>query len=70
MEVSGKYYCPDNIIINYDYPIKIKNPEKRLLIDYFILDTEKKTLKLHDDTTSDSFLDEFKNIEKLEITKR
>ena len=50
MEVSGKYYCPDNIIINYDYPIKIKNPEKRLLIDYFILDTEKKTLKLHDDT--------------------
>lgn len=69
MEVSGKYYCPDNIIINYDYPIKIKNPEKRLLIDYFILDTEKKTLKLHDDTLSDSFLDEFKNIEKLEITK-
>lgn len=69
MEIAGKYYCPDNIIINYDYPIKVKNPEKRLLIDYFILDTEKKTLKLYDDAQNDSFLDEFKSIEKIEITK-
>ena len=69
MEINGKYYCPGNIIIDWKEIIKL-NPEKEVLIDYFILDKENKTLKLYDkDNLEDSFLDAFENIKKIQVEK-
>ena len=69
MEIAGKYYCPGNIIIDWKEIIKL-NPEKEVLIDYFILDKENKTLKLYDkDNLEDSFLDAFENIKKIQVEK-
>ena len=67
-EIDGKYYCPGNIIIDGGEIIKL-NSDKEVLIDYFILDKEKKTFKLYDTDLKDSFLDSFKNIEKIQMEK-
>ena len=69
MEIDGKYYCPGNIIIGDGEVRKIEKTESQMLIDYFILDIEKKTFKIYDDSAHDSFLDTFKNIEKIQIEK-
>ena len=66
MEINGNYYCPGNVIIDHGNVIKLE-PEKQELIDYFILDKENKTLSLYDSVISDSFIDDFKNIDSIEM---
>ena len=67
-EINGIYYCPGNVIIDHGEVIQLES-EKEVLMDYFILDKEKKTLKLYDSRIPDSFLDGFENIEKIEMIK-
>ena len=67
-EINGIYYCPGNIIIK-DGEIIHLEPEKQELLDYFILDKEKKTLTVFDSNLKDSFTDSFENIDKIEIYK-
>ena len=69
LEINADYYCPGNVIIKAGEVQKIENPERKMLIDYFILDLEKKTLEVSDKRIRDSFPDAFKNIEKIEIRK-
>ena len=68
MEINGIYYCPGNVIIDHGKVIQLES-EKEVLMDYFILDKEKKTLRLYDSSIKDSFLDGFENIEKIEMIK-
>lgn len=68
MEINGIYYCPGNVIIDHGNIIQLES-EKQVLIDYFVLDKENKTLKLYDKKILDSFVDCFKNIEKIEMKK-
>jgi len=69
MEINGRYYCPGNIIIEYGQIHKLENPEKQILIDYFILDMEKKILQIYDPRIEDSFKDTFEQLEKIEIRR-
>jgi len=69
VEINGIYYCPGNIIIDNGVIIKLENPEREILIDYFILDLQRKKLQLYDPRIEDSFIDFFKNIEKIDIRK-
>lgn len=66
MEIDGIYYCPGNIIINNGNVVKLE-PEKQVLMDYFILDKENKTIRLFDKRLEDSFLDGVQDIEKIEM---
>ena len=68
MEINGIYYCPGNVIIDQGRVIQLES-EKQVLMDYFILDKEKKTLSLYDSNISDSFVDGFENIEKIEMRR-
>ena len=68
MEINGIYYCPGNVIIDHG-EVKQLESEKEVLMDYFILDKEKKTLRLYDSRFQDSFVDSFENIEKIEMIK-
>ena len=68
MEINGVYYCPGNIIIDYEDVIKLES-EKQVLIDYFILDKENKTIETYDDTISDPFIVSLQHIEKIEMKK-
>ena len=69
VEINGDYYCPGNIVIDGDSIKKIENPEKQILIDYFILDLENKKLKTYNPRIKDAFSDAFDNIEKIEIRR-
>ena len=68
MEINGIYYCPGNVIIDHG-EVKQLESEKEVLMDYFILDKEKKTLRLYDSSIQDSFIDSIENIEKIEMIK-
>ena len=68
LEINGIYYCPGNVIIDHGC-VKHLESEKEVLMDYFILDKEKKTLRLYDEYDEDSFLDAFENIEKIQMKK-
>ena len=67
-EINGIYYCPGNIIINKGKVIQL-DPSKQVLMDYFILDKENKTVSLYDTSINDSFVDLFEDIEKIEIIR-
>ena len=64
-------YGPNNVIIN-DYKIEEKylNKSRYLVIDYFIIDLQKKHIFLYDDELNDSFVDDFMDIDKIEIIKQ
>lgn len=84
MEINGVYYCPGNIIIKNNTPHNLGEKEKtvgagveekvepqgnKILIDYFVVDTSKKTIELYDQTLKDSFVDTVQDIEKIDVTK-
>ena len=70
-EIANIYYCINNIIIDRYEPLDIyEQKEKYLLFDYFILDLENKKIKLYSLTAQDSFIDNFNNINKIEIKKQ
>ena len=68
MEINGIYYCPGNVIIDHGKVIQLE-PEKQVLMDYFILDKESKTLSVYDKSIKDSFIDGFQDIESIEMKK-
>ena len=68
MEVNGVYFCPGNVIIDNGNVIKL-DPEKQILIDYFIIDRTKKIITLYDSSIEDSFTEGLEDIEKIEVSK-
>lgn len=69
MEINRTYYCPGNIVIDGENIQRLENPEKNLLIDYFVVDTEKKTISTYDSEIQDSFVDDLTDLERIEIRK-
>ena len=68
-ETGNKYFCPNNIIID-NYEVKRYAKEKYIVMDYFILDLEKKEISLYPNCNyTDSFIDGLKDIERIEIKK-
>lgn len=67
-EINNIYYCPNNIIIHngiiYQAP-----QEQYILMDYFMLDIKNKKIFLIDQNIEDGFINEYKNIETIEIKK-
>lgn len=68
-EYNGRYFCPGNIIIDNGEVVKLKNPEKQMLIDNFILDMKNKNITPYVEWLNDSFIDGLQNIEKIEVIK-
>lgn len=70
-EINNIYYCPNNIIIdNYTVIDKYsKEPERYIVMDYFVIDLKLKTIKLYDSRMVDSFIGDFKNIENIIVSK-
>lgn len=68
IEVNGVFYCENNIIINGGNIIKLE-PEKYLIIDYFIVDLVHKEIKLYDEFLHDSFLKGLGDIKNIKIEK-
>ncbi len=67
-EKHNIYYCPDNIIID-NFNVKKYSKEKYLVLDHFILDLEKKKIKLYNFLANDSFIESIGKINKIEIRK-
>ncbi|MEE3343023.1 MAG: hypothetical protein VZS44_02920 [Bacilli bacterium] len=68
-ELNNIYYCPKNIIID-NGKIKTFDKSRYIIIDYFIVDLKEKTIKLYDESLIDSFVDDLKKIDKIEISKK
>lgn len=65
-------YCPGNVVVAYNYIKQFENTEQQILMDKFVLDLKEKTLVMYGPgkyVTEDSFVDAFKNIEKIERHK-
>ena len=67
-EIYNIYYCPDNIIID-NFEAKQLEKEKYVLLDYFVLDLQEKTIKTYDSAVDDSFSYSMENVEKIKIEK-
>ena len=68
-EMNNVYYCPNNVIIDTFHPIKL-DKDKFLVLDYFILDLQKRKLDTYDAfgiKIYESFVDSFKKIDKIDI---
>ena len=70
-EFNNVYYCSNNIIIdNFKVIDKYsKEPERYIVLDYFIIDLKEKTIKLYDERLKDGFIDEHKNIGNIVVSK-
>ena len=66
-EINNIYYCPNNIIIDNFRVKRLK--QNKLLIDYFILDLQNKTISLYDHNCDDCLPDTMKEIRQIQITK-
>lgn len=69
-EINGIYYCPGNVIIDHGKIVKLE-PERFVLMDYFILDKKTKSISVYDDKIEDCFASYFDKdgIEKIEVKK-
>lgn len=66
-EINNVYYCPDNIVIFNRWPSQYEK-EKYLIMDYFVLDLEKKKIDTYDDRDLyDSFPKSINAISKIRI---
>ena len=67
MEINNVYYCDNNVIIDN---FEVKRLENRyVLMDYFIVDLSKNTIRLYDNSIKDSFIDSFGEIEKINLER-
>ena len=66
-EINTIYYCPNNIIIDNFRVKRLK--QNKLLIDYFILDLQNKTISLYNHNCDDCLPDTMKEIRQIQITK-
>ena len=67
-EIDGTYYCPGNIVISKNEPKQLGDSGNVILMGHYILDLERKEMRLYDEKSQDSFIDAFENIEKIEVT--
>ena len=67
-KINDIYYCPDNIIID-KVGVHHLPKDHLILADYFIIDTQKKTVKLYDQSLQDSFIKYLSNLKKIDINK-
>ena len=67
-EINNIYYCPNNIIIDRS-EVKQLPKEKYIVLDYFIIDLVNKKIETYDKKIKDSFLDDLKDIEKIDVYK-
>lgn len=63
-EINNIYYCPNNIIID-NGRLKRYEKEKYLIIDYFILNLERKRIDVYDRNIYDSFLGTIGDINRI-----
>ena len=68
-EINNIYYCPGNIIID-NFEVKELAREKYIVFDYFILDLVSKKISLYDESVEDSFVDDFNDIDTIEIKRQ
>ena len=69
-EIGNIYYCPNNIIID-NFNVKQYDKEKYIILDYFILDLQNKTINLYDDKgIDDDFVTILDNIEKIRVESK
>ena len=68
MAINRIYYCPGSIMICFGDVIKPKNLESQIVMDYFVLDMKKKTIKLCDESIGDSFIDSLQDLQDAQIT--
>lgn len=68
LEINNIYYCTNNVIIdNYDV---IEYPkEKYLIINYFIINFQDKTISLYDRVNDEYLIEMLGNIKNIEIIK-
>ena len=70
LEINGRYFCPGNIVIDYGQAIKIGEPERKVLIENFLIDLTDKTIRQYDaESYKDSFIEDLTDIERIEITR-
>ena len=69
MEILGEYYCPDNIVILGGDPQIAIAPEKGIVMDNFCIDFENKRIVQISAGEPDVFLDDLKDIEKIDVEK-
>ena len=79
LEINGVYFCPGNIVIDYGGKvIKVGEPERKVLIENFVVDLISKTITQYgtcaykngiviDWSYEDSITDDLTDIEKIEI---
>lgn len=69
--LNDVYYCENNYIIDNDEVIKTyaKNPERYIVMDYYIIDLMDKTISLYDERLKDSFPSSIGKIDSFEIRK-
>lgn len=70
-KLNDVYYCPNNIIIdNLEVVKKYDQKEKYLIIDYFVIDLQNKTVKCYDSKLKDSFPEDLNNISNINIINK
>ena len=67
-EINNIYYCPNNIIID-KFQVKKYEPERYIVLDYFIIDLSTKTISLYDKQIEDDFPETIKNIKNIKVTR-
>lgn len=67
-EFNNICYCLNNIIID-NFEVKKYDKEKYIVLDYFILDLQNKKIFLYDQYLKDSFVDDIKDIDLMNVIK-
>lgn len=67
-ELNDIYYCTNNIIVDNGNVIKY-DPEKYIIMDYFIIDLVNKKIDVYDNKIRDSFSDVIGKIKNIEIVR-
>lgn len=67
-KLNDIYYCANNIIVDNGNVIKY-DPEKYIIMDYFIIDLVNKTIDVYDKNIDDSFKNVIGKIKNIEIVR-
>lgn len=67
-KLNDIYYCTNNIIVDNDNVIKY-DPEKYIIMDYFIIDLVNKKIDVYDNNLRDSFSKVIGKIKNIEIVR-